>query len=390
MSESDLSAFIRLFQEAYVRCFGHALAGSMTEAESKRMSIEIEQNTGLVVGWKSVKNYAAFIAGHNPGKRVNPSTATLDTLARYVAAAPATTEIRRKKNEAHYPFWFEYRDAQNTGMAPAEKPGSRPADFRRVASMGIMTALGLAAFLYFRDPGSSLFADDFHSVENRALRDNGWWVQSKMADYWARKGENPGELTLFTLPGDNWPQQGKKPGIRNLLLRKIPGDCFAAEVHLKDFIPTENWQQAGILLMEDTTFSGKSIRVSIAYNDFFGGYTRPGEIIIQAISSYGKGYSNPEEILHHTLFSTGGMPDSALIADNLRHSAFRIEKKGNKFRFLYAVGQTENFSFRELSAYEFDMNPRFAGLFALKGFVDSTAVIPVQVRFFRLDDQPCN
>ena len=91
MSESDLSAFIRLFQEAYVRCFGHALAGSMTEAESKRMSIEIEQNTGLVVGWKSVKNYAAFIAGHNPGKRVNPSTATLDTLARYVAAAPATT-----------------------------------------------------------------------------------------------------------------------------------------------------------------------------------------------------------------------------------------------------------------------------------------------------------
>jgi hypothetical protein len=30
----------------------------------------------------------------------------------------------------------------------------------------------------------------------------------------------------------------------------------------------QNWQQAGILLLEDTSFTGKSMRVSFVYNNF--------------------------------------------------------------------------------------------------------------------------
>ena len=31
--------------------------------------------------------------------------------------------------------------------------------------------------------------------------------------------------------------------------------------------------------MEDTLFKGKSIRVSLAYNDYFGGIDQPGEVV---------------------------------------------------------------------------------------------------------------
>jgi hypothetical protein len=48
----------------------------------------------------------------------------------------------------------------------------------------------------------------------------------------------------------------------------ITSSCFSAEVHLSNFIPKEERQQAGILLMEDTTFKSGCAGFSIAYNDF--------------------------------------------------------------------------------------------------------------------------
>jgi hypothetical protein len=111
--------------------------------------------------------------------------------------------------------------------------------------------------------------ENFQSVSEDSLLSRGWFVQSKDINYWNRRDEKPGHLTLFTLKGDNWPDSASIPGIRNLLLRKISADCFTAEVQLADFIPLQNWQQAGILLLEDTSFTGKSIRISLAYNNFF-------------------------------------------------------------------------------------------------------------------------
>ena len=75
---------------------------------------------------------------------------------------------------------------------------------------------------------------------------------------------------------------------------------------------------------------------------------------------------------------------------NLKNFAFRVEKQGRKFRILYSASPVDNFSFKELTTYEFGMATKYIGLFALKGFVDSTAVMPVKVRYFRLDGQSCN
>src|SRR5258708_10889553 len=125
MNDLDDLAFINLFKDACTKCFGHPLKTPLSESESKLFCNEILDKTGLVIGWKSVKNYSAYILNDSPGKQENPSMATLDTLSRYVLNAPYTDEIKRKNNESHYPYWFNYknkfvRSSQKT--VPEKKP----------------------------------------------------------------------------------------------------------------------------------------------------------------------------------------------------------------------------------------------------------------------------
>jgi hypothetical protein len=225
-------------------------------------------------------------------------------------------------------------------------------------------------------------------LDEKELYENAWLLVAEDQTYWKRRDENPGQLTLFTLTGDSWRTPNQSPRIPNLLCRVLPDGDFSTEVHFSDFIPQENWQQAGILLMEDTLFNGKSLRISLSYNDYFGGWKQPGEILIQVVASNGRAYTNVEEVVHHPLFTLNGDLGQEMIADNLKYSALKVERQGENFRFLYSASPFENFSFKELTRYEFNMEPKYVGIFALKGFVDTTAVMPVGVRFFRLEGLP--
>jgi hypothetical protein len=238
-------------------------------------------------------------------------------------------------------------------------------------------------------PGSVPFVENFHDLSASSLHQHGWFVQSPDTVFWSRRDEKKDQLTLFTIRGDNWPNAQEKIGVRNLLLRKITKDCFEAEVHFADFLPDQNWQQAGLLLLEDTNFTGKGIRLSVAFNDFFGGYNKPREIIIQAITSFGKNYGEPEEIAHQPVAFTDSILLHPELAKNLANSSLKIEKEGKKFRFLFAGGSVTNPPFKEVVTHEFDMEPRYIGLFALKGFVDSAAIMPVHFTFFRLKENDC-
>jgi len=88
MKEMDALAFSSLFKEACLKCFGYPLQTPLTETESKLFYTEVLDQTGLIIGWKSIKNYSFFVLDKGVGKAENPSIATLDTLARYIAAAP--------------------------------------------------------------------------------------------------------------------------------------------------------------------------------------------------------------------------------------------------------------------------------------------------------------
>jgi len=341
-----------------------------------------------VIGWKSIKNYSFYILDDPSGKEENPSLATLDTFVRYVLNAPYTDELQRKNKESHYPYWFQYKAQFNQTILNVPPKQSR---LRKWWWVGGLIGLGVFLFLFFYPFATKeavSFSDDFDNVSEETLRQNGWLVQAKDAVYWNRRGAHPGALTLFTLRGDNWRDSVNAPRIQNLLLRKIDADCFTTEVHFNNFVPQENWQQAGILLLEDTNFVGKSLRLSLAYNDFAGGFPSQPEILIQAITSLGNDFSKPEEIVHQPLFQLASGQDS-LVRYNLTHTALRIEKQGKRIRLLYANGSLANAAFKELIHTEFDMQVNYVGLFALKSFVEDAEDMPVYVDYFSWNGKRC-
>jgi hypothetical protein len=387
MNDLDTSVFIALFKKAYEKCFGHPLSGPLTETESRLFSEKILDQTGLVIGAKSIKNYSSFVLGPANGKEENPSVATLDTFARFALNAPYTDEVQRKNKESHYPYWFQYRQQ-------FQQPEKKPVRKKRLGVIVVLVASVAAAvtasilFDPVREHKKDI-TDDFHELREDSLSARGWFVKAKDVEYWDRRSESAGHLTLFTLKGDNWPDSVNQPNIRNLLLRKNNSGCFVAEIHLSGFMPLQNWQQAGLLLLEDTSFAGKSLRLSLVYNDFYGGFPRSREIIIQAIISGGKAADKPEEIVHQLLFKID-TTNEELVRQNLLHSALRIEKNRTSFRVLFANGSMPNSAFREILRRDIDMKPAFIGLFALKGFVDTSGVVPAQIDLFRYTATNCN
>jgi len=406
MNNQDFLAFVMLFKAASLKCYGYPLQNPLTETESRLLYNRIFDKTGLVVGWKSLKNYSFFVLSDPAGKQENPSVATLDTLARYVFDAPYITETERKKAEGHYPYWYRYReqyhrpgpgsempeDTGTAGLAAMAENGGGAGSRRSVLWAGwvfLTLALVISGLtFFFRKEGAGAFTEDFHSVREDSLAARGWWVKAKDTVYWSKRGERPGFLSLYTLKGDNWPDPEQALSIRNLVLRKIPCEHFTLEVHLKDFIPRQNWQQAGVLLLEDTGFTGKAMRVSLAYNDYNGGYPKSRSILIQAITSLGNGFDKPEEIAHIPLFNVDSLDRSPVLYRNLENSALRIEKQGDRFRILFANGMLPNAAFKEVVTHDWGMRPRYIGLFALKGYVGDADDIPACFTFFSLDCTP--
>lgn len=385
MKDDDLLVFKQLLNDAYKKCFGHTINGPVTETESKIFCNRVLDQTGLSIGWKSIKNYSLYIAAANVAKTENPSTATLDTLARYVLGAPYTSEIRRKNDESHYPYWFIYKQ-KFSGVSKTNRS--------RVRIVTILLSLAAAivcSTVYFESgvfASASDFTDYFNHVDEHTLFNNGWFVKSKERLFWNKRDRKPGQLTLYTLKGDTWPDSASKPDVKNLLLRRISSDCFTTEVHFSRFVPREEWQQAGIILLEDTAFKGKSIRLSLGFNDNFGGRKMPKEIYVQAITSLGSGFGKPEEVAHKPVLYLDSAVSNPALFDNLNNTALRIEKRGDRYRFLYAGGSLQNGAFKEVETHEFDMKPRYIGLFALRGFTSSSDV-PVNFKFFRITTEPC-
>jgi hypothetical protein len=402
MKEQQEAAFEALFQEACAKCLGQRPHAPLTEADARLLSMRIHEQTGLTIGVKSIRNYSLYVFGDKEGKKENPSIATLDTLARYVLDAPYTDEVQRKNNEGHHPYWFRYRS--RTGISPAGTaettlPGLPPQHRRQLEIrwvIGITLLLimiaGVWAVRYWMtsDAMAEAVTDHFTSTQLDSLNKRGWILENPDTTWWSQRSARPGHLALYTLPGDNWSTGDRATGITNFLYRPIPTECFTTEIHLTEFFPVHNWQQVGILLAENKTFTGKVLRLSISYNNFFGGYNKPAEIILQAMSSSGSGaLSKPEEVAHVTLF-TMEPGQEHLVQSNLARIALKIERHGNHYRFLFAVGSMESFAFKEAAHGNYTVNPRYMGLFAIQGTAPTTAPVPAYVDSFHFAGIPCD
>lgn len=389
MNDTDKAAFISLFNEACENCFGFKITTALSEPDSRHMANKIFDQTGLVIGARSIKNYSAFVMSGD-SRQENPSVSTLDTLARYVLDAPHTDEAKRQADESHFPYWFDYRRRYTEKTNRSREFFSSLRRSAYLYLVGLVIILGFYLAVTFTGKNRNfMFTENFNSVSSDTLYRNGWIIKSPDAVFWNLRGEMPGHITLYTLKGDNWPLGNNPAGIKNLLMRKINSDCFTVEIHMSGFVPLENWQQAGILLSEDSVLSGKMMRLSISYNDFFGGYKKPPEIIIQGISSSESGSaSKPEEIAHITLFNLN-QENRDLAEKNLSKSALKIEKRGTHYRFLSAIGPVESFTFKEIMNGDFNFTPRYVSLFSIQGWADSTKNIPVHFDSFSLAGIKC-
>jgi len=391
MKDINENAFISLFKEACEKCFGYPLVTALSETDSKILSTRIFEQTGLTIGVKSIKNYSIYVV-HRDGKKENPSPATLDTLARYVLNAPPTNDIERKEREDHHPYWFDYRSRFTAVGAPV-KTQHRGTIKGMVIFLIVVCMLALM-FVIARSLMTAnhpkTIVDSFTSVSADSLAANGWRVRNLAQSWWNRRDREQGTLTLYTLRGDNWYDGADSNRIKNVVTRPVPADCFTTEVHFKNFFPTKNWQQAGILLSEDSSFTGRVVRLSISYNDFFGGYKSPPEIIIQGVSSSEGGRrTKPEEFIHMPIFT---VPDEqeGIVRKNMARAALRIEKHGTHFRFLYTSGSLESFAFREAASKDLNLQPHYIGLFAMQGLSPDEAPLPVHITAFSLDEIACS
>ena len=384
MEEPDFSIFSSLYHQACLHCFKQPLSHPLTEAESKLFYQQILDRTGLTVGWRSLKNYSFFVLGSNP-EGGNPSIASMDTLARYVLQAPYTNEVARKNQESHHPYWFMYRERQLAAGLPAA--GKHRMHWMIKAAVIVLTLAGILIWRIYRT--ETPFEDSFNDLSERGLNKRGWRLMDKDSVYWAMRGKRQGSLTLFTLPGDNWPDGKEKPQIKNLLIRPIASGCFTTELELRDFVPAGEWQQAGLLLLKDTSLNSPSIRMSLAFNDLFGGYKKGKEVLVQAIFSTGAA-DKPEEFAHvPVLTSDSTVKSDGLLLKNLAYSALRIEKSDKQYRFLYAGGAVDNAAFKQIAVKEFPFEPRYIALFAIKGRGTSTQVKEVAVKRFAFKYHDC-
>ncbi|TDX02394.1 DUF1349 domain-containing protein [Dinghuibacter silviterrae] len=447
MQPGDDAAFKQLFRDACRRCFRRELSVPLSATESKFLCAEVLSETGAPIAWRTVQQHSLWVHLEvaEESRQTGPTGVMLEALARYVAAAgdagvrggaaaasgaaatPGPTEGDGGPAEGPYPFWFRYKEAFHRDRLPAVVhelglPDAHlvprglakrfffhtfrgaeqfilwgkllvPERIRHswLAWLAFLLLTSLAVVWGVREyyaRKTNTFTDTFTQVAGDSLYTRGWMRVDPDSTWWNRRTDNPGALTLFTLQGDNWPDSSANPWIGNLLLRPLGGDCFTAEVQFSGFTPTANWQQAGLLLMEDTSLRARSVRISIAYNDYFEDYVQPRQIIVEGVSSASDPNRKPEEFLHKTLYLLGWGKDS-LIYESMHHTALRIEKRGTSYRFLYAGGQTDNFIFQEVGSRSIYFTPRYIALFALKGFGRPAQELPVQVRFFSVQTGAC-
>lgn len=192
----------------------------------------------------------------------------------------------------------------------------------RLTFISGLAMLALAVSLY-KTTSSPLapesFRDDFGHDSTGLVLQEGWYIANLDTAYWNRPDLN-NHLTLFTQQGDNWVSPGQEPEIKNLLLREIgPGD-FTATILLSGFRPTSNWQQAGILLIQD---DDNSIRVTYGYDDV--GAKKP-RLVVQTVPIVDGMVLHPHTLTERPLTEQKVYP---------RKIWLRMIREDNMYRFYY-------------------------------------------------------
>lgn len=242
--------------------------------------------------------------------------------------------------------------------------------------LAALLLLGALAARFFQARPDKNWKEDFEQTSVDSLQAKGFEWMDYEPNWWSKQLQK-GKLTLYTLRGDYWYDEPDTPTISNLLCRKINGRKCKITVKLDGFDPTQDFQQAGIFLLDSKKTRDHNIRFTLA-----------------ACSSC----SPPRQVLQMVKNEHGTVFEKFVVAKQISPKAsptaqslwLRMEYESGQVRFFYHWG-AEYSSFQEIATMDIDYEPAFVGLAAFRGLKDGSrkpniaASLPVFVDYLKVE-----
>lgn len=138
----------------------------------------------------------------------------------------------------------------------------------QVSTLLLCSVITVAGWRWMTEP-PKYWEESFDDVSIKGLKSRGF----KFLDYDSAafsRQMKPGQLTLFTYPGDYWVKwdSGEVPVIKNMLVKRLEcNHCVLSTEITKNFNPSQNWQQAGVFLFGPEIDPKNNVRITFCYDE---------------------------------------------------------------------------------------------------------------------------
>lgn len=198
-----------------------------------------------------------------PDKQASVSTTRLRKLFYYTDPTVCLPDKLEKPS-----FGRDFIEALEQYAQEEESPVVPPKRRLNAWAIGftLLVLLIIVSYIvpYFQPKSPKSWRENFYDTSVEGLRAHGFGWQNFDSVWWSKQLRQ-GSLTLYTLAGDYWVKPGEPKIIRNMIYKKISGDCFTIIVKVDDFDPQQNCQQLTVFLFDERASRETHLRAGISY-----------------------------------------------------------------------------------------------------------------------------
>lgn len=389
-ASSDRKIIKKLLEDVVKKGLSSSLS-LLTYSEAETLSSVIKDAIGVTLSERSLRDFIKYSLGDQ--NQSAPSLRSLDILARYLNGI----KDRKSLDNNEYMTWFSYKkkylatvSSPNQKTHAEEKVNKPKQRFSFSYLLILVGLLSILAFYFipflFEQPQD--FIEEFEDVSTKSLSEKGWFLQDPDSKFWSKRGSNPGFLTLYTIKGDNWILPPGKPYIKNMLTRRVfLGDSYEIEFETRDFFPDQNFQQCGLFLMADSSFSDDLFRMCITVSRSTNNYFAIQTLIFEDGVPY-----RPKEFSHHIIIEPESNNDRFL--ERLtRISILSIKIKQEKQRCsIFMSTSKENLGaayYKIIDNIPLEFKPKYISLYAAGSQIPEYPpdTIPVKIARIQIANQ---
>ena len=139
-------------------------------------------------------------------------------------------------------------------------------NYRWIVGLLLLILFAISGLLlcFFGPQTPKNWREDFDDTRVETLRERGFEWSDFDAAWWPKQKQE-GFLTLHTLRGDYWIKPHEQRVIKNLLYRKVKGDCFTIIAKVDGFNPQKNCQQFTVFLFDERLSRETHLRAGISF-----------------------------------------------------------------------------------------------------------------------------